>query len=89
VYAEEAASDDDDDDGDDDGGDSDDYDMDYSLEDKMPSRSTHGKKQHLKTVSEDRHKHSHEKLEHQAELTSGSPGMIHAPFLYYYYYYYC
>jgi hypothetical protein len=80
VYAEEAASDDDDDD-DDDGGDSDDYDMDYSLEDTMPSRPTHGKKQHLNTASEERHKHSHEKLEHQADLTSGPAGMIYVPFL--------
>jgi hypothetical protein len=75
VYAEEEASDDDDDND----GDTDDYDMDYSFEDKTPSRATHSKK-HLDTTSEERHQHSHEKLGHQADPTSGSAGMIYVPF---------
>jgi hypothetical protein len=79
VYAEEAASDDDDDDDDDDGSDTYDYDVDYSFEDKTPSRATHGKK-YFDTTSEERHQHSHKKLGHQVDPTSGSAGMIYVPF---------
>jgi hypothetical protein len=77
VYAEEAASDDDDEE--DDVADTDDYDVDYSLEDKMTRRATHGKMQHFDTASEERHQHAHDKLGHQADLASGSVGMLCFP----------
>lgn len=70
VYAEEAASEDDDDDED-----GDDYDIDYSLEDKAPSRLIHGKQQHSHKVSEERHKHSHEMQGHNADLALRPAGM--------------
>lgn len=69
VYAEEAISEDDDNDDDDD-----DYDIDYSLEDKTPTRLTHGKKKHL-DISEVNHKHNHEKQQQTADLTPGPTGM--------------
>jgi hypothetical protein len=73
VYAEEAASEEeDDDDGD---VDVDDYDKDYSLEDKTPTRLAHGKKQHLDKISEERRKHSHEKQGHIADLIPRPAGM--------------
>jgi hypothetical protein len=79
VYAEEAASEDDD--HDDDDCDGDDDDVDYSSEEKAPNRLIHGKKQHADKTTEERVKHVHNKMGHQANQSPGSGGIILFPSL--------
>lgn len=78
VYAEEAASQDDHDEDDCDGYD---YDMDYSSGERTPSQLTHHMKQHADKTTEERVTHSHDKMGHQAELSTGSVGIMRFPSL--------